>query len=102
MALIVSTEAGTGRDCCPDAGARGYDGGQPVAGAQTKRRISVPQKVDAHQPFRDGGQQVCMRHDDPDASSSVSNSKNVPPEEVKEFGKFVRKLYKEALQHRSL
>lgn len=91
MALIVEyKEAGTGRDCRLDANARGYmmvD--NSVAGAAFKLAAFLfPKKVDARiNRFATAVSKVVHAiHEDPDAAlKRVEKSKNVPPEEVKEF-----------------
>jgi len=99
MALIVEyKEAGTGRDCHLDAAARGYmmvD--NSVAGAAFKLAAYLfPNKVDARiNRFATAVSKVVQAiHEDPEAAlKRVGDSRNVPPEEVKEFReRFVRKL----------
>lgn len=91
MALIVEyKEVGAGKDSRLDADARGYmmvD--NSVAGAAFKLAAYLfPNKVDARiNRFATAvGKVVQAIHDDPDAAlKRVENSKNIPPEEVKEF-----------------
>jgi hypothetical protein len=91
MALIVEyKEAGTGKACHLDANARGYmmvD--NSVAGAAFRLAAYLfPNKVDARiNRFATAVSKVVQAiHDDPDAAlKRVANSKNIPPDEVREF-----------------
>lgn len=99
MALIVEyKETGNGKDSRLNADARGYmmvD--NSVAGAAFKLAAFLfPKKVDARiNRFATAVSKVVQAiHDDPNAAlKRVEDSRNVPPEEVKEFrARFVEKL----------